>query len=100
MLVTEIQDQWRQKMFVELMIENWNDCMGDEVGWNEVIDSEWTDGEEQVCARIWNDWWRTMEVMIKWWEMSVIEIARLALMKKMEVIIMVIVDCVESEFKC
>ena len=31
MLVTEIQDQWRQKMFVELTIENWNDCMGDEV---------------------------------------------------------------------
>ena len=23
-------DQWRQKMFEELTIENWNDCMGDE----------------------------------------------------------------------
>ena len=41
-----------------------------------------------------------MEVMIKWWKMSVIEIARLILMKKMEVIIVVIIDHVESEFNC
>ena len=31
MLVTGIQIKWRQKMFEELTIENWNDCMDDEV---------------------------------------------------------------------
>ena len=31
MLVTGIQIKWRQKMFEELTIENWNDCMDNEV---------------------------------------------------------------------
>ena len=61
---------------------NRNDCMDDGMKQKGTIDSDWADGAEQICGRIWDDWWREKEVMIQWWEVSVNKIERLAWMRQ------------------